>query len=183
MYPWPAPETTFTVDDLFDLPSDGHRYEIIEGGLHVAPPVDIAHHEIADEIRAILKAAAPPGWRAVRDIGIQIGDSLLVPDVTALEAGAPPDATWAEPRWVALVVEVESRGSRKHDRFTKPALYAEAGIQSYWRVERTESGAVAHLYHGPAGGHYQHHRSVNPGDTALAEVPFPVQVAPTTWIG
>jgi Uma2 family endonuclease len=183
MYPWPAPQDRFTPDDLLDLPSDGHRYEIIEGGLHVAPPVDIAHHEVADEIRAVLKAAAPAGFRAVREIGIQLGDSLVIPDVTVLAPGSPAEAMWAEAGQVALVVEVESRGSRKHDRFTKPALYAEAGIGSYWRIERTGAGPVAHVYEAPSGGHYRHHRAVNPGESHLVELPYQVQVAPASWVG
>lgn len=44
MYPWPAPGGDFIADDLLDLPSDGHKYEIIDGGLHVSPPADIPHH-------------------------------------------------------------------------------------------------------------------------------------------
>jgi Uma2 family endonuclease len=182
MYPWPAPQGTFTPDDLLDMPSDGHRYEIIEGALHVAPPAGIGHHGIADAIARTLFTAAPEGWRPIREIGIQLGDSLLIPDVTVLRPGADLAATWAAPDAVALVVEVESKGSRKHDRFTKPALYAESGIESYWRIEPTEAGPVAHLYEGPSGGHFRHHRSINPGETHLAELPYPVQVAPATWM-
>lgn len=181
MYPWPAPRGDFTADDLLDLPNDGHKYEIIDGGLHVTPPADIPHHNVADEIRAALKAAAPAGWRAIREIGVQLGDSILIPDVTVLRPGAMFEAMWADPADVALVVEVESKGSRRHDRFTKPSLYAEAGIESYWRIERTSAGPVAHLYSRAAAGHYQLHRSVNPGETQLAELPYAVQVAPATW--
>lgn len=181
MYPWPAPGGNFTADDLLDLPSDGHKYEIIDGGLHVTPPADIPHHSTADEIMILLRTAAPPGWRAIREIGIELGDSTLIPDLTVLRPGARFDAMWADPADVALVVEVESKGSRRHDRFTKPSMYAEAGIESYWRIERTESGPVAHLYSRAAGGHYQLHRSVNPGDSHVAELPYPVQVAPATW--
>jgi Uma2 family endonuclease len=81
-----------------------------------------------------------------------------------------------------LVVEVESPASRRIDRFSKPALYAEADIESYWRIERTEAGPVAHLYQGASGGHYLHHRAVNPGESVLAELPYQVQVAPATWL-
>lgn len=182
MYPWPAPGGNFTADDLLDLPSNGHRYEIVEGALHVAPPADIDHHDIADEIKMLLRSAAPPGWRPIREIGIEFGDSTLIPDVTVLRPGVARETMWADPADVALVVEVESKGSRRHDRFTKPSMYAEAGIESYWRIERTESGPVAHLYSRAAGGHYQLHRSVNPGDSHVAELPYPVQVAPATWV-
>jgi Uma2 family endonuclease len=182
MFPWPAPEGEFTADDLLDLPSDGHRYEIIDGGLHVAPRADIEHHDIADEIKIALRAAAPPGWRAIREIGVRLGSSTVIPDVTVLRPGTERRATWADPADVALVVEVESKGSRRIDRFTKPSLYAEAGIESYWRVERTDNGPVVHLHSRAAAGHYQLHRSVNPGDTHLAELPFAVQVAPATLV-
>ncbi len=122
-------------------------------------------------------------WRPVREIGIQIGDSLVIPDVTVLAPGSPGEAMWAKPEHVALVVEVESKGSRRHDRFTKPVLYAEAGIASYWRIERTEAGPVAHVYEQPSGGHYRQHRAINPGESRLIELPYPVQVAPATWVG
>lgn len=181
MYPWPAPEQDFTPDDLLDLPSDGHRYEIIDGGLHVAPPADFAHHDTADRLMIALRAAAPAGWRAIREIGIQVGESLLIPDVTVLRPSAPRNAMWADPLHVALVVEVESKGSRRHDRFTKPSLYAEAGIESFWRIERTDSGPVAHLYGQASGGHYRLHQSVSPGETYHAALPYPVDLSPDTW--
>lgn len=182
MYPWPAPRGDFTAEDLLDLPGDGHRYEVVDGGLHVAPPADIGHHETADEIMIALRGAAPPGWRAIRDIGVRLGDSTVIPDVTVLRPGAPREATWVDAGDVALVVEVESKGSRRYDRFVKLSLYAEAGIESYWRIERTENGPVAHLYSRAAAGHYQLHRSVNAGESHLAELPYAVQVAPATWL-
>jgi Uma2 family endonuclease len=181
MYPWPAPTDKFTADDLLDLPGDGHRYEIIDGGLHVAPPADISHHEIADSVMILLRTTAPPGWRAVREIGIRIGDSLVIPDVMVLAPGADRSLMWADPGQVALVVEVESRGSRRHDRFTKPSLYAEAGIGSYWRIERTPAGPVAHLYRRTSGGSYQLDHSVDPSGSHLVEAPYPVRVTPAAW--
>lgn len=181
MYPWPAPGGDFTPDDLLDLPSDGHKYEIIDGGLHVTPPADVDHHSTADEIMIALRAAAPPGWRAIREVGIELGDSTLIPDATVLRPGVARGTIWVDPADVALVVEAESKGSRRNDRFTKPTICAEAGIESYWRVERTSAGPVAHLYSRATAGHYQLHRSVNPGETHLAELPFAVQVAPATW--
>lgn len=167
---------------LFEF-TPGHRYETIDGGLYVAPPVDIAHHAVADEVRITLATAAPAGWRPVREIGVQLGDSTVIPDLTVLRPGAPHDATWADPADVALVVEVESTGSRRHDRVTKSSLYADAGIECYWRIERTAAGPIAHLYSGASGGHYHQHRSVNPGDSVVAELPYQVQVAPAAWHG
>ncbi|WP_158071902.1 Uma2 family endonuclease [Kitasatospora sp. CB01950] len=42
-------------------------------------------------------------------------------------------------RSVLLAVEVVVPATRSTDRFRKPAQYAEAGIPSYWRVERGDN--------------------------------------------
>jgi Uma2 family endonuclease len=175
------PARVMTEDDLDNLPRDGNRYEIIDGSLHVTPPASDVHHEWADNIRAVLYGAAPPGWRAIREIGVRVPGGLVIPDLTVLRPGAPRDRKWADPVDVALVVEVESRSSRRHDRFTKLGLYAEAGIESYWRIERTDAGPVAHLYSRADAGHYEIHCSVQPGETVTADLPYAVQVAPATW--
>lgn len=179
---WPGHPDPWTEDDLARMPRDGNRYEIIDGALVVTPPADFGHHEIADDILVALKLAAPTGWRPIREIGIRLtGGSLVVPDVTVFRPGAPRDGNLADPAYVDLVVEVESPSSRRHDRFTKPGLYAEAGIASYWRVERTGSGPVAHLYQRATAGHYDLHRSVGPAETFLVGEPFQVSVDPRAW--
>ena len=68
-YQWQPPERGWREQDLFDLPEDGNRYEIIDGSLHVTPPAGYGHQELADEIRAALRAAAPTGWRVIRESG------------------------------------------------------------------------------------------------------------------
>lgn len=182
-YDWHPPERGWTEQDLLELPADGHRYEIIDGSLHVTPPADFTHHELADEIRAVLRSAAPAGWRVIREIGLRVPGGNAIPDVTVLRPSAPQEAMWAEPEDVALVVEVESPNSRRHDRFTKLALYAEAGIESYWRIERIETGPVAHLYIRATEGHYELLRSVPPRATEKLDLPFPVEVSPGRWLG
>jgi Uma2 family endonuclease len=179
---WRSPVTGWTAQDLLVLPADGHRYEVVDGCLHATPPLSSDHQLLVDEIVAVLRTAAPPGWRPISRIGVGLGDSFVIPDATVLRPGAPDGRTWADPVDVALVVEVESSASRRYDRCLKAGLYAEAGIESYWRVERTCNGPVAHLYNRAAGGHYQLHRSVQAGHCVVAELPFAVQVAPATWV-
>jgi len=181
-YEWRPPVEGWSEDDLADFPHDGNRYEIIDGSLHVTPPADFRHHEVADEIRAALRSACPPGWRVIREIGLRVPGGNTIPDLLVLRPSAPDNGNWADPVDVALVVEVESPNSRRLDRFVKPNLYAEAGIESYWRIERTSNGPVAHLYTRAAAGHYQLHRSVNTGECVVAELPYAVQVAPATWV-
>ncbi|WP_405730114.1 Uma2 family endonuclease [Streptomyces sp. NBC_01537] len=46
-----------------------------------------------------------------------------------------------------LAVEVVSVGSRSDDRFRKPGMYAAAGVDAYWRVERgTDDIPVVHEF-------------------------------------
>ncbi|MEH0936010.1 Uma2 family endonuclease [Micromonospora psammae] len=124
---WRPPEPDWREQDLFDLPEDGNRYEIVDGSLHGTPPAGPEHHELADDIRMTLRQTAPDGWRVIREIGVRVPAGNLIPDITVLKPGAPRDRMWAEWTDLALVVEVESPNSRRHDRLTKPALYAEAG--------------------------------------------------------
>jgi Uma2 family endonuclease len=177
---WGAPRGPWTEPDLRALPGD-HRYEIVDGCLHATPPPTAAHDRLVDEIVAALRGTAPPGWRPAAGIGVCLGESYLVPDGTVLRPGSPADPDWASAVDVALVVEIESPHTRRFDRSLKAIGYAEAGIESYWRVECTAHGPVAHLYAQPAGGHYRQHRSVQPGRCVTAELPYAVQVAPATW--
>jgi Uma2 family endonuclease len=182
----PVPDGPWTERNLTGLPVNGHRYEIVDGALVVTPPVDDGHEMLCDEVAAVLRATAPPDWQVVPDVGLRVGDdngdSNLVADVAVLRPGAPADRTWTDTEDVALVVEVESHPSRRWDRCVKPGLYAEAGIESFWRIERTANGPIAHLYTRAAAGHYHLHRSVSTGETHLAELPYAVQLAPASWL-
>jgi Uma2 family endonuclease len=80
---------------------------------------------------------------------------------------------------VVLAVEVVSPGSRAMDRFTKPGLYAGAGIPYYWRVERGEGDLpeVFEFWRHPETGVYApapdraHHVG-----RLKTELPFPIEI-------
>jgi hypothetical protein len=176
-----APSRPWTETDLRAFPRDNHRYEIVDGALHISAPLDDDHQTLVEHVTADLRTAVPPGWTVAGGIGVHAGDSYLTPDVTVLRPGSPKGGAWADPSDVALVVEVECPSSRRFDRCVKPGLYADAAIETYWRIERTSNGPVAHLYNRAAAGHYDLHRSVNPGQCVTAELPYAVQVAPAGW--
>lgn len=76
-------------------------------------------------------------------------------------------------------VEVVSHGSRKVDRFFKPAQYAQAKVPYYWRVELERDQQIAvHEYwlnsdtlsYFPAPSHPVHRRELN------TDQPFPVKI-------
>lgn len=181
-YEWRPPAEGWPDDELRKVLDNARKYEMVDGAVIVSPAADQWHHWVADEIRAALRAAAPTGWRAIREIGLDIPDGYLEPDLTVLRPGAPMDTVNAVPHDVALVVEVESTWSRRHDRFTKPSIYADLGIESYWRIERTGDGPMAHLYTRNADALYVLEHSVSPRESVTVELPYPVEVAPATWM-
>jgi Uma2 family endonuclease len=170
----------WTVDDLLELP-DSNKYEILDGGLFVSPMADPWHHRIADRIMIMLDQAAPPGWMAIREIGVKVANGYLGPDVAVLRPGAPMDTLASDPSLVALVVEVESKNSRRYDRFVKPPLYAEAGVESYWRVERTADGPIVHLHQNGPGG-FVLEQTVKTDERHVETLPFEIVLEPATWM-
>jgi Uma2 family endonuclease len=199
-YPPPSERRgPYTEADLDQTPADGYRYEIIDGSLHVTPPASDDHNECGDDIRAVLKAAAPPGWRAIHEVGIRTPAGNLVPDVAVLRPGAERGVIWREASDVALAVEIESPTTRRFDRRLKGQLYADAGIPAYWRVEQHPDGPQVHVYELTDDGSgadrddstplpfakraYTHVAWVRPGMTWQATVPFPVTIDPGAWTG
>ncbi|MEU4217808.1 Uma2 family endonuclease [Actinoplanes sp. NPDC026623] len=176
---WTAPEGQWTEPDLHLFPQDGHRYEIVDGSLHVTPPLHGAHEDVVLALVTVLRDAAPSGWWVCARLGVAVGASNLVPDVAVLRPRSS-GAIWADPADVALVVEVETDTSRRYDRLLKPALYADARIETYWRVEPQES-PVLHTYRlGPDG--YVHQKTLQGADLMKVDAPFPVLLAPSAWL-
>jgi Putative restriction endonuclease len=171
---------SWTDADLARLP-EGLRYEELDGVLLVQQAPDETQRRLAEHVRAALSAAGPDGWRTLVETPVWLPTGRLVPDVVVLRPGTPVEPTAAAPADLALVVTVETRASHRIDRLVKPGLYAEAGVESYWRVECCHYGPVAHLYTGPRADRYGQHRCVHPGENVLAAYPFEVLVAPSTW--
>lgn len=176
---WVAPEGAWTEPDLHYFPQDGHRYEIVDGGLHVAPPQGAAHDALVAALVELLRAAAPEGWWVCDRTGVAIGASNLVPDVTVLRPRSS-GATWADPADVALVAEVEGPASRHYDRLLKPAVYAEGGIAAFWRLESGAEPLLRTFALQNAG--YEPVETIQGADPVRIDAPFPLRVAPGTWL-
>ena len=177
---WSAPEGVWTEPDLHLFPQDGHRYEIVDGCLHVTPPPPESHDALVRAVVTTLRAAAPPGWWVCDRLGIEIGESNLVPDVTVLRPRSS-GAIWSDPADVALVVEVETAATRRYDRILKPSLYAEAGIHAYWRIEPGAGAPLLRAYT-LGGARYRATHSVEGAEPVKLDAPYPVRIAPAAWI-
>jgi Uma2 family endonuclease len=174
----------WTWADLQEIPDDGHRYEIIDGSLYVSPSPSRAHQIAAGRVRDVLLAAAPADVEVVGTVDIELDRSVFEPDVVVLPAdlayrtGGP-----LKPAEVLLAVEVVSPSSRRMDRLLKPAVLADAGVPAYWRVELEGPDAPAVVVHELAEGVYREVRTVRAGETAVVDVPFPVELRPAELAG
>jgi Uma2 family endonuclease len=128
----------WTYADYARLPDDGHRYEVIDGVLYMAPAPIPAHEIVAVLIHARLAVA-------VIDAGL--GMVLGSPDVDLGGITVRPDAVVVLqaniaiilPKLIAgtpdLVVEIASPSTAAHDRDAtsgKQGAYARSGVPEYW---------------------------------------------------
>jgi Uma2 family endonuclease len=137
----------WTTDDLDELPEDGRRRELIDGVLIVPPTPSTAHQTLSALLMVALRRAAPKELSATQGVEVRVNKRRsLVPDVLVVTADAAArNPSHFAPHEVVLAVEIVSPGSITMDRFAKPALYAEACIPWYWRIEMTE-GIEVHTY-------------------------------------
>ncbi len=133
----------WTADDVEALPDAGDhaRFEVYEGGvLVVSPAPGVGHPRASYRLhRALAQAAITAGADAevLEAVNVALpGGKLLVPDVVVVAAEAIGETDTRLPcEAVLAVVEVVSPSTVSIDRAVKPAMYAEAGIPVYWRVE------------------------------------------------
>ncbi|MBE9062145.1 Uma2 family endonuclease [cf. Phormidesmis sp. LEGE 11477] len=136
-------------------PSDGRRYELIEGGivevLPTGPREDIGGFlsaELNFEIRRSQKPYSIPRNCLIRP---QVDNSGYIPDVVVLDRERlPQELLWPTASviqhgtTVPLVIEVVSTNWRD-DYGHKFVEYEAMGIQEYWIVDFRALGAVRHI--------------------------------------
>jgi Uma2 family endonuclease len=146
------PAGTWTYEDLFALPDDGRRYEIIEGELFEMPPPNLAHATVIANLIALLVpiVKALGGRWYTAPVGVFIaGANPVEPDIVVI---LPGGAARREQRGIEgppdLVVEVLSPSNQTHDVVTKRAHYGRAGVREYWIVNpETRSVDILTLSH------------------------------------
>jgi Uma2 family endonuclease len=170
---------SWTEADLDALPDDGHRYEIIDGGLLVTPPARDDHQELGMNLAILLRQAAPEGWRVLYEVGVRVPGGNLIPDIVVLNPGSARGVQWRDAPDVALVVEIASQSTEATDRSLKVIKYAEAGVPAYWRVGR--DGAVT-IHNLVDEAQYGITDIIKPGSVLAVTYPFPVSFDPATLV-
>jgi Uma2 family endonuclease len=140
--------------DWTQLPADGltvaayealpeevcRRIEVVDGAIVLNAAPRRSHQMIVYELVRLLKSASSSSFAVVFEADLRLRDVPLLnrrPDVIVYDSGIPDDAV-LRPQHCTLVVEVMSPGSITADQTDKPAEYAAARIEHYWRVEYRE---------------------------------------------
>ncbi len=174
----------WTWADLQEIRDSGHRYEIIDGSLHVSASPTPRHQLVASRLVRVLLAAAPDDIEVMETVDIDFGPSVLEPDVLVVPAAAAyADKPKFAPTDLLLVVEVVSPSSRRMDRMVKPSILAEFGIPAYWRVELDVPAAPLVVVHALDGDVYREVAVVRAGESVVVDVPFPVELRPAELVG
>jgi Uma2 family endonuclease len=133
------PAGTWTYDDLFSLPDDGRRYEIIEGELYEMPSPNFWHATTIMNLIALLLPVVGALHGRLYTASLDVffpGADPVVPDILAI---LPSSRAVGRQRGVEgppdLIIEVLSPANRDHDLVTKRVLYARAGVREYWIVD------------------------------------------------
>jgi Uma2 family endonuclease len=128
----------YTAADLADIPDDAPRFELVDGVLRVSPTPTADHQDISFLLTAWLRAHARTGYLVSQAVSVALGQrDTRIPDVVLRRAGGEGGARWLfTAEEIVLAVEIVSPGTRRADRFHKPAEYAAAGIPFYWRIEQ-----------------------------------------------
>jgi Uma2 family endonuclease len=174
--PMLPPPQGWTLDDIDRLPASDIRYELVDGVPCVTPPPAHEHQTAARRLANLLEKAAPQDLHILEAVGVILGqDQRPIPDVVVVRRLTPRTNNFPADQ-VALAAEVVSPSTRSHDRFRKPALYAQAGIPAYLRVELDPLHVVA--YRLDDEGVYAEYGRAPAGETISLDVPFPVSFDP-----
>lgn len=143
------PPGGYTAEDLDHLPDLPSHTELIDGSLVFVSP-QAAFHDIAIfVISGGLSRTVPDDLRVRREMTVTLSERQRPePDVLVVNASGATglDQTTFRPEDVVLVVEVVSEESAARDRERKPQLYAQAGIEHFWRVENKNGTVVVYVY-------------------------------------
>jgi Uma2 family endonuclease len=132
------PLPRYTVDDLDRFPTDGSRYELLEGWLIVSPSPGSVHQALVGRLfRRLDEYVGDWGRGHVYPGGdVRRGTStLLIPDVLVASPQGRPGLEWSAmtDRWLAI--EVLSPSTQLYDRHYKVGAYLALGVREVWLVD------------------------------------------------
>lgn len=170
------PQRPLTVEDLERLPDDGHRYDLIDGSLIVAPGPELIHQTVQSNLLRILFSACPEElfvYGSPTDV-VLADDTVLQPDLMVVRrSDRGGRRLTAVP---LLVVEILSPSTRLIDLNLKFARLERAGVPDYWVIDPSGDARLdAWSIH---DDRYQPVASVSGSTAWSAQTPYPVSIVP-----
>ena len=176
------PAGTWRYEDLFDLPDDGKRYEIIEGELYETPTPGLDHAMVVMNLIArflpVVTAIGARLFTAPVDVFFR-GANPVQPDLIVL---LPERFDVMSKRGIEgasdLLIEILSPSNPEHDSVRKRALYARGGVREYWLVSPEVATIEVLVLDDDVYRTHLHARGDEPVDsTVLPGVSFPASAA------
>jgi Uma2 family endonuclease len=165
-----------TIDDLEQMPDDGHRYELLDGTLLVSPAPGWSHQDVVGNVYIVLRQACTSGHRVLlAPFAVTFGtqDTELQPDVLVARYG---DLTAKNlPAAPVLAVEVRTPSTALVDLNLKKAAYERFGVASYWILDPEHPSLVAYELR---RGRYVETARAEGDEPARFDHPFAVTVCP-----
>jgi Uma2 family endonuclease len=142
-----------TAEDLWNMPDNGGRNELIDGELLPMSPINMRHMQISSRILFLIQShlagLGPNGGVAGQELGCQLSqqpDVVLAPDVLFIRPGRLPSGPLPEKFFSGapdLAVEVISPHDSWQEIETKANKYIAAGTRLVWIVNpKTESVTI-----------------------------------------
>lgn len=151
------PYRPFTVEELFELPDDGKRYEIYDGEVNMVPPPNLGHQDISKKLQ----------YRIMRYLEDHLMGELFNAPVAFVHNAinyTEPDLIYVSNERRAclthrgveggadLVVEILSPSTRSRDLGVKKDMYQRLGVPHYWVVDPKRCNLTAFSLQGERYG-------------------------------
>ncbi len=164
----------YLIEDVLSLPEDAPRVELRDGVMIVTPSPTVGHQKIGTRLCFWLERTAPTGFEAVAAVGVALGfRDTLEPDVLVIRQPVDNDRHYVLPEQVAVVVEIVSKSTKRRDRLERPAEYAAAGIQHFWRIEQNPLHVFAYDL---IDGKYELAADAGVEDELVLSAPFEIRL-------
>lgn len=133
-------QVRFRADDIWDVPDDGKRYEVIDGALYMTTAPDLDHQRPVGGLHGYIwpyLRQHRQGEVFVSPVGLILDDENgLQPDLVYVARERAGILTRRGIRGVPhLVAEVLSPSTEARDRGVKLRRYAAAGVAHYWIID------------------------------------------------
>jgi Uma2 family endonuclease len=148
----PTERVGMTAEELFELPDDGMRHELVEGELRTMAPAGFDHGRLALRIGARILDHVEQhrlGEVLAAETGFVLGrapDTVRAPDAAFVAADRVPERGRRGFAELApdLVVEVVSPSDRASEVAEKAAMWLDAGVRLVWIVDPQARLAAVH---------------------------------------